>query len=94
MFPDPFDDGMSGGLIVAALYVEVVEQGLEDQRCQEGHPSFQQVDERRVGAELLEDLLGKAPGGNNTAAPNPLSAVLKSGELQSFGIGSDGRRSW
>ena len=75
VFPDPFDDGMSGGLIVAALYVEVVEQGLEGQRCQEGHPSFQQVDERRVEAELLEDLLRKAPGGNNTA-PNPLSAVL------------------
>ena len=59
MFPDPFDDGMSGRLSVAALDVELIEQGLEDQRCQECHPCLQQVDESRVGAELFEDLFGK-----------------------------------
>ena len=60
MLPDPFDDGVSSGLIVAALDVEVVEQRFEDQWCQEGHPCFQQVDEGRVGAELFEDLFGEA----------------------------------
>ena len=60
MFTDPFDDGVSGGLIVAALDVEVIEQGLEDQWCYEGHPSFQQVDKGCVGAELFEDHFGEA----------------------------------
>ena len=85
MFPCPFDDGVSGCLIVASLDVELMEEGLEDQRGQKCHPCLQQVDERRVGTELFEDLLGEASlkepyavlffGGHKTA-PKPLSTVL------------------
>ena len=60
MFPDALDDGVSGRLVVAALDVEVAQEGLEDQGGQEGNPSFQQVDESGVGAKLLEQRCGEA----------------------------------
>ena len=60
VFPDTLDDGMPGCLIVAALDVEVAQQGLEDQGGQQCNPSLQQVDESGVGAELLEELCGEA----------------------------------
>ena len=61
MFPDALDDGVPGCLIVAALDVEVAQQGLEDQGGQQGNPSLQQVDESGVGAKLLEECCGEAP---------------------------------
>ena len=60
MLPDTLDDSVSSRLIVTALDVEVTQQGLEDQGGQQGNPRLQQVDERSVGAELLEDLFGEA----------------------------------
>ena len=60
MFPDALDDGVPGCLIVAAMDVEVAQQGLEDQGGQQCNPSLQQVDESGVGAELLEEFCGEA----------------------------------
>ena len=37
---DALDDGVSGCLVVAALDVEVAQEGLEDQGGQQGNPSF------------------------------------------------------
>ena len=47
----------AGCLVVAALDVAGAQDGLTDQRCDNGDPRFQKVDEGGVGAELLQDLL-------------------------------------
>ena len=59
MLSHSLDDGMSSCLVVATLDVELAKEGLEDQRGQQGHPCFQQVDVGGVGAELSEDLAGE-----------------------------------
>ena len=84
MLADALDDGMPGCLIVATLDVEVAQQGLEDQGGQQGNPRLQQVDERGVGAKLLEDLFREASlkepcsiglSEGKMTAPKPLSTV-------------------
>ena len=57
MFSYSCNEGVSGCLVVAALDVEGAQDGLTDQRCDNGEPRFQKVDEGGVGAELLQDLL-------------------------------------
>ena len=74
MLSDALDDGIPGCLIVATLDVEVAQQGLEDQGGQQGNPRLQQVDERGVGAKLLEDLFGEA------SLKEPCSIGLSRGE--------------
>ena len=52
MLPYSLDKSMTSCFIVAALDVEVAPDGFADQWCNDGHPSFQEVDEGGVGAEL------------------------------------------
>ena len=57
MFSYSLNKSMTGCFVVAALDVEVAQDGFADQRCDDGDPGFQEVDEGCVGAELLEDFL-------------------------------------
>ena len=60
MFSDSLEEGMSSCLILAALNVELAEEGFEDQWCQQCHPCFQQINEGCVGAEQFEDFFGES----------------------------------
>ena len=51
---------MARRLIVAALDIEVAQNGFTYYWCDDGDPSFEEVDKGGVGAELLEDLLWKS----------------------------------
>ena len=56
MRANALDQGVSCGFVVAALDVEVTEERLKDERCDDGNPCLKKVDERCVGAELFQDV--------------------------------------
>ena len=70
---------MARRLIVAALDIEVAQNGFTYYWCDDGDPSFEEVDKGGVGAELLcgslpwkYQALSVFPGGKITA-PHPFS---------------------
>ena len=60
MFPYSFNEGMARCLVVATLDVEVAQDGFTYYRCNDGDPSFEEVNKGSVGAELFKDFLGKS----------------------------------
>ena len=82
MLADAFHQGVTCGLVVTTLDVEVTEEEFEDEWGDDGDPCLQKIDECGVGAELLQDVDWKfaleyqatcgLPSGKMTA-PQPLS---------------------
>ena len=56
MLANALDQGVSRGFVVAALDVEVTEERLKDERCDDGNPCLKKGDECGVGAELFQDV--------------------------------------
>ena len=60
MFADTLDERMSGGFIVAALDIKVVEPGFKDHWGQDCGPSLKEVNERLVSRELSQEDRGQS----------------------------------
>ena len=56
MLANALDQGVSCGFVVTALDVEVTEERLKDERCDDGNPCLQKVEACGVEAELFQDV--------------------------------------